>query len=90
MTITRYAGSLARQRAFLAKMAGLRVQVEPENIILFSNDRPDTSIYCVSTMVYCVLILDMRTAVVAVGRDFSGAAAKSGHSAADAATDKNA
>jgi len=27
---------------------------------------------------------------VAVGRDFSGAAAKSGHSAADAATDKNA
>ena len=76
--------------AFLAKMVGLRVQVEPENMMFFSNDRPDMSIYDASTMMRCVMILDVRTAVVTVDKVCSGAAAKPGHAAAAAATDKDA
>jgi hypothetical protein len=76
--------------AFLAKMVGLRVQVEPENMMLSSNDRPDISIYDTTTMMHCAMILDVRTAVVTVGKVCSGAAAKSGHAAAAAATDKDA
>jgi hypothetical protein len=68
-------------------MVGLRVQVEPENVRLFSNDRQDISIYGVSTMMHCATILDVRTAVVTVGKVCSGATAKSCHAAAAAAND---
>jgi hypothetical protein len=76
--------------AFLAKMVGQRVQVEPENGMLFSNDRPDIRIYGVSTMMHCDTILDVRTALVTVDKVCSGATAQSGHAAAAAATDKDA
>jgi hypothetical protein len=74
--------------AFLAKMVGLRVQVEPENVMLFSNDRPDISMYGVFKMMHCVTILDVRTAVVTVGKVCFSANAKSCHAAA--ANDKDA
>jgi hypothetical protein len=76
--------------AFLAKMVGLRVQVEPENVMLFSNDRPDISMYGVFKMMHCVTILDVRTAVVTVGKVCFGANAKFCHAAAAAANDKDA
>ena len=83
-------GSIKYMYAFLAKMVGLRVQVEPENVMLFSNDRPDISMYGVFKMMHCVTILDVRTAVVTVSKVCSGATAKSCHAAAAAANSKDA
>jgi uncharacterized protein YceK len=65
------------------------VQVEPETVMLLSNDRPDISIYGVYKMMHCVTILHVRTAVVTVGKVCSGANAKSYHVAAAAANDKD-
>ena len=59
-------------------------------MMLFSKYRPDIGIYDTTTMMQCVMILDVRTAVVTVGKICPAAAATPGHAAAAAATDKDA
>jgi hypothetical protein len=73
--------------AFLAKMAGVSRVLEPEQMMLFSNDRPDLALH--DRLGFFTVVADIRTVVPSNDGECPGAAATPGHAAAVGAAAKD-
>ena len=76
----RWHDGIVRELVAAAKLACVDVVLEPSNIMLHSNDRPDLALR--DQFGRLCVIADVRTAVVAVDGTCIGAAATPGHAAA--------
>ena len=85
---TRWHDSVKKVYAMLTTMAGLKRTLEPEQMMLFSGDRPDLAV-CGEDGRYNV-ITDVRTAVPSLAGICPGAAATPGHAALLSEIEKDA
>ena len=76
----RWHDGIVRELVAAAKLAGVDVVLEPSNIMLHSNDRPDLALR--DQFGRLCVIVDVRTTVVSVDGTCIGAAATPGHVAA--------
>jgi hypothetical protein len=73
-------GDIKYVHAFLAEMAGVSRVLGPEQMILFSNDRPDLALR--DRLDFFAAAAGALTAVPSNGGEYPGAAATPGHAAA--------
>ena len=85
---TRWHDSIKNVYAMLATMAGLNRTLEPEQMMLFSNDRPDLAVR--NDNGHYNVITDVRTAVPSLAGICPGAAATPGHAALLSEVEKDA
>ena len=85
---TRWHDSIKNVYAMLATMAGLNRTLEPEQMMLFSNDRPDLAVR--NKNCHYNVITDVRTAVPSLAGICPGAAATPGHAALLSEVEKDA
>ena len=85
---TRWYDCIKNVYAMLATIAGLNRTLEPEQMMLFSNDRPDLAVR--NDNGHYNVITDVRTAVPSLAGICSGAAATPGHAALLSEVEKDA
>ena len=85
---TRWHGSIKHVCAMMATMVGLNRTLEPESMVLFSNDRPDLAVRNKSG--HYNAIADVRTAVPSLTGICPGAATTPGHAALLSEAEKDA
>jgi hypothetical protein len=83
---TAWHGGIKYVYAFLVKLAGASRVLEPEKMMLFSNDRPDLALH--EKLCFFTAVADFRTVVPSNDGECLGAAATLGHAAAVGAAAK--